>query len=90
MKEISEYILQRLDFNENKVRECLKDIKDIRKEVGEIVIRPSRIPEIMKLLSDERYRMVIALGFTNNRRETRKLLGMTERTFYRKLKKYEL
>jgi len=89
-KEVSEYVLERLDFNENKLRECLKEIREIRSGIFSVKIDTSNIPDIKRLLGSEKYRIITALCLTDNRKAAYKLLNMNERTFYRKLKNYKI
>ena len=83
MKEPTDYLLERLDFNEDRIRDCLQEIKDIRSSIREV-------PDILKLLSSERYRIKTALNMTKNKKKAYAMLNMNERTFYRKLKEYNL
>jgi len=90
-------ILDRLDFNESRIREGLKDIKEIRKVVGNLK-KYKRITEIvksdddllLKILKSEKARIKLALELVKFKKDAAKLLGFSERTMYRKLKEYNL
>ena len=86
-KEVPQYILDKLDFNEDKIRECLREIREIR---SEIMVSNTYIPEIERLLSDEKYRILLAISKSKNKKEAYRLLNMNERTFYRKIRKYKI
>lgn len=78
-------ILERIDYNESKIKVILEDLKALKAQTyldGEV--------DVKKILSDEKYRMCIALKISNNNIEASELLNMSERTFYRKLRKYKL
>ncbi len=87
-KEIKETLLKRLDFNEERIRKSLTDIAHIR----QIIMSDEKETkfDIIRLLGDEKYRIVKALEICKKREDTANLLGMTERTLYRKLKHYKL
>ena len=83
MREPSEYVLERLAFNEERVSDCLKEIRETRAFLNDSL-------DVLKLLGSERLRIVTALYMTRNKKEAYKLLKMNERTFYRKLKEHGL
>lgn len=85
---IIDYTLKRLDFNETKIRESLQDIADLKLNL-EI---QNKFPEIgiLELLSSEKYRFKVAIDLAKNNIEAAKMLGTTERTFYRKIKEFKL
>jgi len=89
-KEIKAYLLERIDFNEDKIRECLKDFEKLRTEVKDTAFSIEDFPDVMKLLSDEKYRMETAIKLTSNKKAAFELLRMNERTFYRKLIVYNI
>lgn len=84
--DIVDKTLERLDYNENKINEALKDIKSMRQA---LVFDTSKY-DLKKLLSDESYRYRIAITLSKTNKEACSLLNTTERTFYRKLKEYRL
>lgn len=87
-KNIINYALERLDFNEAKINKSLQEIKDLKLNL-EIQAKFHEI-NILELLQSEKYRYKIAIHLAKNNIEAAKILGTTERTFYRKIKELEL
>jgi len=82
------YTLDRLDYNENKINEALKEIKDLR---DALVLDKEEIPvNISMLLKDEKYRMITAISLSKTNIEASIMLGISERSFYRKIKEYNI
>jgi len=87
-EDIIDYTLKRLDFNETKIRDSLRDIEDLKLNLE----MQNKFPEIgiLELLSSERYRFEVAIDLAKNNIEAAEMLGTTERTFYRKIKEFKL
>jgi len=87
-EDIIDYTLKRLDFNETKIRDSLRDIEYLKLNLE----MQNKFPEIgiLELLSSERYRFEVAIDLAKNNIEAAEMLGTTERTFYRKIKEFKL
>jgi hypothetical protein len=86
--DIVEHAINRIEFNEHKINESLKELKELKDNL--IVKYKHPEIDIKRLLQDEKYRYIIALKLSKNNVETAKLLGTTERTFYRKMNEFNL
>lgn len=78
-------ILERIDFNEKRIRKILKELNMLKIAVQDGF---SDSDIVVKLIHDEKLRIKIALSMTKSRKETSELLCMTERTLFIKLKEY--
>jgi len=78
-------VLDRLDYNEKRIREVLKDIHELKFKI--LVCEGN---SIMEVLSSEKSRIELALTVTNLKKEAAELLGMSYRTLHRKLIEYKI
>lgn len=85
------YTLDRLDFNEKKLKEVTQELEGLRTTmlINHNVGSVDNV-NIKQLLGDEKYRCEIAVLLTKNFVAASKLLNVSERTFYRKLKEYKI
>lgn len=92
-KEIKTVILERLDFNEKRIRDCMKEIRNCEKENESIrlnIISYKEGFDAHKLLTDEKHRVFTAISMTKNNNNAAKLLNISIRTLQRKLKNYNI
>ena len=99
---ILDYVLKRLDFNEERVREAKKRIKELEFYIStidkELNMHKGMLGEVAadekseryKLLTSEKHRYDVGVRVTNTNAELAKLFGVNERTVYRKLDEYGL
>lgn len=81
-------IFERIDVNENKIREVKSDLRKLKLIAKNMQL--SGTPEIMQMF-DEKYRIEYALKLTNNKRfETSIILKISERNLYRLMKQHKL
>lgn len=84
-------IYERIDFNESRIREVIKDLHGLRLIIDNLKpdIEKIDLPYddiIRNLLISEDFRVKYAIMISKYFRDAAKLLGMSERNFYRKLK----
>ena len=79
----------RIDANSQKLREVKKDLNEMRSFLKTLTVSESiDKPDVLKMF-DERYRINQALLISaGNRKEAAKIAQMSERNFYRLMKKY--
>jgi DNA-binding transcriptional ArsR family regulator len=74
-----------ISTNEFRVIQVLKDLERMKRN-----IRFGNERDILRLLSDELYRVEIAVEMSSSNEEASIMLGMSDRTFYRKLQQVKL
>lgn len=77
--ENTKQILDRIDFNEKRVREVLRYLNSIREQ-----LRPNANVNMF----NEKFRIETALGLSKTKEDAAIMCEMSLRTFYRKLKEY--
>lgn len=79
---------ERLKFYESKLHNMQLELRSLRIGLSEPEV--CSIDEQVLKMFDEKYRIGMALKLTNHKYEAAKILGFNQRTFYRKLKMYDL
>ncbi len=84
-------ILDRIDWNEKRINEAKKNLSELRDIVSTFSLSHDvgEMADMMRMF-DEKFRIEYALKITKNNRRAADLLKMTERSLYRKIKKYNL
>jgi len=84
-------LLDRIDWNENRVYNSLKELKELKEIITVQIALDNEIePDVIKMF-DEKFRILYALKLTKDkRRPAAKMLKMSERNLYRLMKEYKI
>ena len=81
--------MQPIDLLKKKADHVERLLKEIRSEIDRLELKKKNVKyDTMRLISDEKYRIEVALMETKTILEASKLLGIAERTVYRKMNAY--
>ena len=86
-------LLQRVEYMSEEMRSLSRDVRLLKEDIAHVKKLEEKIAnigEIDVLLSSEEARIQAAILLTSSRKEAAEVLGMTERTLYRKIKEYGL
>ena len=96
-------LLEKIRKNEAIIRELEENFKKLKEEVFEYKISDSYSVKakdidktdndrlfLLKILSDEKFRMKVAISLSKSRKELCEITGINERTLYRKLQSFDL
>ena len=84
-------ILDRIEWNENRLRKAQDEFIELKDKITALILleKENRIENDIIKMFDEKYRLSTALKLCDHkRRKAAKLCQMSERNFYRLLKKY--
>lgn len=89
-------ILRRIDYSEERVRSILKELSELRtvisnnSDIENIRVQIKDVT-LLDILNSDKLRTEWALKLSSgNRKAACKILNLTERTLYRKIKEYNL